>query len=130
MLSDPAAYCWPDTCTKQFWAGTQRRGFQSTHLTPAFYRCGDQGLERSWPPGANLHLGLAGWPTWRVLEVLGGLESWRGGPQGILNMCRVDLHQRGEREAESLAGVAGGQQAENRKRVAQSHRKERKKCKQ
>ena len=70
--------------------------------------------------------GCAGWPTWRVLEVLGGLESWRGGPQGIRPMCRVDLYQRGEREAESLAGVVGGQQAENRKRVAQSHRKERK----
>lgn len=118
-LGDPAASCWPDTCTEPFRPRTQRRCLQSTHLTPSFYRHGDQGPERGLTPGANLltpqEWGVSSPPLCcpglgRLAQLEssrspgGALLSWRGVPQGILPVCRVDLHQRRGGRQRALGG--------------------------
>lgn len=67
--------------------------------------------------------GWAGWPSWRVLEVLGGsLAELESGASGYATGVQGGSSPERGREAESVEG----QQAEKRKRVARSHGKERK----
>lgn len=109
-VGDSAASRRPDTHTKPFQARTQHWGLQSTYLTPLFYGLGDQGPERGLTPGAELltpqEWGANSPPLCCLgLGRLAQLESSRSPGrtllsqrrvlQGILLVCRVDLHQSG-----------------------------------